>query len=124
MLRARYDVWILAQSARDIRKLISGPMPYQLDLSLIRLRSTEGIEDAWAKLEEFPKGVSRAFSAIKVEIHNYDLTRAEFGAQTSATIAFDTKEAASVKDLMDHMNDIELHCDYVFKALEQEISDS
>jgi hypothetical protein len=123
MLRARFDVWALSESAGEIRKLTNIPMPYVLNMALVKLRGTEGLDEAWAKLEEFPGNVSRAFSAIKAEIHNYDLTRAEFGDQLEVTIAFNSKEATSAKDLADHMDQIERHCRVIFDALEQEIAD-
>lgn len=123
LLRARFGVWALSQSAIEIRKLTGGPMPYELNIPRMKLRGGDGLEDAWTKLEEFPGKISRAFSAIKVEVLNYELTMSEFGEQDAVTVGVNSKEATSVRDLVDHTIQIERHCKIVFDALEQEIAD-
>jgi hypothetical protein len=123
LLRARFDVFAMGQSAIEIRKRTQSPMPYDLTLSELKLLGREGVEDAWNRLEEFPGTISRTFSGLKVEIFNFDFTKSEFGNGQVATVAFSSKEAASVKDLVDHLNRIESSCNTIFEALEKEIAD-
>jgi hypothetical protein len=122
LIRARFGAYEMAQSAVEIRKLTNFPMPFVLTMCEIELRGRAGIEDAWTKLEEFPGKISRAFSGLKAEILNYEFTKSEFGGQPTATVAFNSKEAASVKDLVEHMAEIERICGVIFKALDQEIA--
>jgi hypothetical protein len=113
----------MGQSAIEIRKLTKPPMPYNLVVSNIDLRGRIGIEDAWTKLEEFPGKISRSISALKVEILNFDFTKAEFEGRDAVAIAFNSKEAVSVEDLVQHLIEIESICGKLFKALDQEIAD-
>jgi hypothetical protein len=123
LLRARFDAFAMSQSAIEIRKRTRGPMPYDLNVSEVILLGRSGIDDAWNKLEDFPGKISRAFSALKAEILNLEMTTSEFEGKNIVTVAYNSKEARSVKDLVEHLTAIERHCDVIFRALEEEIAD-
>jgi hypothetical protein len=123
LMRARYSVFALGQSAIEIRNTITSTMPFVLDPAKIKLIGLEGIDEAWSKLEEFPGKISRPFSALKVEIFNFDYTRSEFPTDRSITVNLNSKEATSVQDLLNHLTEMEKRCTKIFEELELEIAD-
>ncbi len=96
-LRTRFAAFVIAHDTRHFAKLLSlpeeGEPKRQFKPSAAKLRTAEGVEEAWANLDVFPGTVAEELFSLKREIINYEHIVRLFGDETIELTAttFDEK---------------------------------